>query len=326
VCCGLPQSDWIRRDELKDLSDTLQKIKFDAGRTGAPRPSAATMMGGNFMGGSGQTPYMAAGLNDPLSGQTTQAGWSGRPGAGTQGGPQAWPPGPPGGFTPGSRYYGNDGSYGTPYGQTPYGQTPGQHPNYPYGTTPGQQGQYLGGVQGQTGGHQGQMVGYPGHGQDWHDGQDQYRAGHSDYHIDGMDSFFQKIENPLWTGTKPTPAAKSSPRAGGRGGAGGSGAGIKPGKSGTAAAGGHGGGFWSSSDHFDESEDSRHADDRGHRMHDDPSSGGASQPRPPQQHPRRRKSKDHRGVKADEMQKMFKVLVSFESQLCPLHAFQSGLN
>jgi hypothetical protein len=315
----LPQSDWIRRDELKDLSDTLQKIKFDAGRTGAPRPSAATMMGAGFMGGGGQTPYMAAGLNDPHAGHTTQAGWSGRPGAGMQGGPQVWPPAPPGGFTPGSQYYGYDGSYGTPYGQTPGQQH--IHPNYSYGVTPGQNGQYLAGMQGQIGGHpggfQGQMGGYPGYGHDtWHDSHEQYRPGHGDA-IEGMESFFMKINDYGWSGNKATPAAKPSPHGAGRGNASISGGGTGPNRSGTAGAdggvrhsAGQGAGAWSSSEYFDDSEESRYAEDRGYGKH--------RQSWQPQQHPPHRKSKDHRGVSAIQMQNMFSVLVRLEVHFFPI--------
>jgi hypothetical protein len=181
------------------------------------------------------------------------------------------------------------------------------HPNYQYGTSQGLQGQYMVGTQGQ--------IGYQGYGQDQWNVQEQYSYGHVGDGIEGMDSFFHKIGDHSWTGTKEKPAAKPSPSADGRGGAGAGG--VRSSAAGGRAwrSGGHGGGL-SSSDYYEESEESRYHETRRGGNEQDQYSGGAGQTRPQQpQQPRRRRSKDHRGVSADEMRKMFEVLVRIDFKL-----------
>ena len=371
------QSDWIQRDELKDLSDTLQKIKFDAGRAGGRRPGAASA-GGLDAGGFNQ--FSAAGLDGRMSGDATQQAWSG----GGRGGMMtptgfstgAWPPAPPGGFTPDTR-----GGYGAgPYSarQTPGAPFPGgRGPPGPYG-----QGQQFGGNQGYGPGYQqqygqgqqygpgyqqqyvqgqqyGQTQGYQQYGQaqynaqgqnqwnqQWGQGQ-QYgqfqgygQAGYDQWGgtpgvgqrsgfgagagfgygqgggaLDAMDSLFANLANMPINGQQTfggaEPGSNQMPTDGGQGQSRDYRSDEKRAREGRAD---EGGGFSGSSDNW---ESDQYRDDPGgkgprHREERYAPDGERRQ--------RPRKKKSHRGVKFEQMQEIFKVLVSDHQHLCHEYA------
>jgi hypothetical protein len=331
ICKSRPlQSDWIQRDELKDLSDTLQKIKFDAGRGGGRRQGTASAA----MDGPGFNQLSAAGLDGRTPGDTTQQAWSG--GGGGYGGAMTptgfstgrWPPPPPGGFTPDNRG-GYGGAYSarmTPGGYPGAGRGQGFGQGQPYDQYGGQYGQgqqygqaYGQGMQGiqygqgmQYGqGYGGQQYGGPGqhqqgaqgYGDPWGGGGHGQRQGYGAGYgygqgggaVDAMDSFFGNIAAADYTQKVP---ADDFDRPQHRD--------YRPDdpwtKGGRADA---GGGMSGSSDNWDSEHYSDDHAGKGARQRDEQHHPGDDR------RPRRaKKKKDHKGVSVSDMRKIFEVLVS----------------